>query len=145
MLLSAAEVYSDIIRNDLSAFIHRSFCELYPRTSFELGWYIDQIAAKLERVRRGDCKRLTINLPPRHLKSFVVSVVWPAWLLGHDSSIQIVGLSYGQELADKHARDCRTLMSSPFYQAVFPTHSRLIAIPSPISRQRRAVADWQAP
>jgi predicted phage terminase large subunit-like protein len=65
-------------------------------------------------------RRLIINLPPRSLKSHSVSVAFVAWLLGHDPSAQVICASYGQELADKHARDCRTLMLSGFYQSLFP-------------------------
>ena len=43
-----------------------------------------------------------------------------AWMLGHDASKQIICVSYGQDLADKHARDSRTLMNSPFYRSIFP-------------------------
>ena len=34
-------------------------------------WHIEVLAAKLEEVRRGSCKRLIVNVPPRHLKSHV--------------------------------------------------------------------------
>src|SRR5262249_53880000 len=30
-------------------------------------------------------------------------------------------VSYAQDLADKHARDCRSVMMSPWYQQIFPT------------------------
>ncbi len=34
--------------------------------------------------------------------------------------MQIICASYGQDLADKHARDCRQLMASTFYRRLFP-------------------------
>jgi hypothetical protein len=49
-----------------------------------------------------------------------VSVVAVAWLLGKDPSKQIICASCGQDLADKHARDTRTVMTSSFYQRLFP-------------------------
>jgi hypothetical protein len=67
-----------------------------------------------------ETKRLIVNLPPRSLKSHAATVAFPAWLLGHNPAIQIICASYGQELADKHARDCRTLIMSEFYQKLFP-------------------------
>jgi hypothetical protein len=39
---------------------------------------------------------------------------------------QVLCASYGQDLSDKHAQDCRTLMASPFYRSLFP-HTRLAA------------------
>ena len=56
--------------------------------------------------------RPIINLPPRHLKSLMASIAFPAWCLGHDPSAQILCVSYAQDLADKLARDCRSIMMS---------------------------------
>jgi hypothetical protein len=67
-----------ILRQDLASFIERSFYELHPGQSLELAPHIELIASKLDAVRRGEIKRLIINLPPRHLKSHCVS-----WLLSH--------------------------------------------------------------
>jgi hypothetical protein len=39
------------------------------------------IAEKLERVARGELKRLIINMPPRHSKSEFASFLMPAWFL----------------------------------------------------------------
>jgi hypothetical protein len=64
-------------------------------------------------VREGKIRRLIINLPPRHLKSLMASIAFPAWCLGHDPSAQILSVSYAQDLADKLARDCRGIMMSP--------------------------------
>jgi predicted phage terminase large subunit-like protein len=108
------------MRNDFMTFIERSFYELNPQANFISGQYIELLAATLEKCRTGKTKRQILNLPPRTLKSHAASVALPAWLLGHDPSKQIICASYGQDLADKHARDCRTLMSSPFYRGLFP-------------------------
>lgn len=117
--LTPAE-YHAILRDDLSLFIERSFRELNPQTNFIPGQYIELLAATLDKCRTGETKRLIINMPPRTLKSHAASVAFPAWLLGHDPTIQIICASYGQDLADKHARDTRTLMQSPFYRQLFP-------------------------
>jgi predicted phage terminase large subunit-like protein len=117
--LSNAE-YEAFLRNDFTSFIERSFYELNPQALFQSGKYIDLLASTLEKCRTGKTKRLIINLPPRTLKSHAATVAFPAWLLAHDPSSQIICASYGQDLADKHARDCRTLISSDFYRRLFP-------------------------
>jgi predicted phage terminase large subunit-like protein len=118
--------YQTILRNDLTSFVQRSFYELNPQGIYLSSPYIELICSKLEACRRGDTTRQIFNLPPRTLKSHIGSVVYPAWLLGHDPTKHILCASYGQDLADKHARDCRTLMASPFYRSLFP-HTRLAA------------------
>jgi len=59
-------------------------------------WHNELIAAKLDACRRGEIKRLIINLPPRSLKSHAASVAFPAFLLGRNPSSQIICASYGQ-------------------------------------------------
>ena len=66
--------------------------------------YIELLAARLEECRRGKIRRLIVNLPPRSLKSHAVSIAFPAFLLGHNPSVQVICASYGQDLADKLAR-----------------------------------------
>jgi len=127
-------MYAQILRSDFGAFVHRSFLELNPGAEFEQNWHLDVLASKLEEVRRGTCKRLIINVPPRHLKSHIASVAFPAWLLGHEPSTQALAISYAQELSEKMARDCRSLMVSPFYQALFNTR---------LSPERNAVHEYE--
>ena len=119
MQLSSAE-YEFILRQDLMGFIHRSFYELNPQTILVNNPHLEVVASRLEACRLGKTKRLIVNLPPRSLKSHTVSVAFVAWLLGHNPASQIICASYGQDLADKHARDCRTLMASNFYRRLFP-------------------------
>ena len=52
----------------------------------------------------------------------MASIAFPAWYLGLDPSVQILCVSYAQDLADKLARDCRSIMMSPWYGKIFPTH-----------------------
>src|SRR5712664_3986263 len=113
-------VYKEIQRLDLGYFAQLCFCELNPQAAFLPNWHIEVIAAKLAAVRAGQIRRLIINLPPRHLKSLLASIAFPAWCLGRDPSAQILCVSYAQDLADKLARDCRGIMMSPWYRQVFP-------------------------
>ncbi len=120
MLLSAEE-YQFILRRDFTSFIERSFYELNPQAPLLLSPHIEVIATRLEACRQGRIRRLIINLPPRHLKSHCASVAFPAWYLGHNPAGHVICASYGQDLADKLARDCRNIMMSGWYQQLFPT------------------------
>jgi predicted phage terminase large subunit-like protein len=118
--LSAPE-YDAILRSDFWFFAQRCFCQLNPQTTLATNWHLEVIAAKLTAVWQGEIRRLIINLPPRHLKSLMASMAFPAWCLGHDPSAQILCVSYAQDLADKLARDCRSIVMSPWYRQIFPT------------------------
>ena len=113
--------YAAFLRQDFTTFAARCFQALNPQTEPAMNWHLEVIAAKLTAVREGKIKRLIINLPPRHLKSLMASIAFPAWCLGQDPSAQILCVSYAQDLADKLARDCRGIMMSPWYQRIFST------------------------
>jgi hypothetical protein len=113
--------YEFLLRRDFATFAGRCFQDLNPQTDLAMNWHLEVIAAKLTAVREGKIRRLIINLPPRHLKSLMASIAFPAWWLGLDPTAQILCVSYGQELADKLARDCRGIMMSPWYQKIFRT------------------------
>ena len=118
--LTPAE-YETALRQDFTTFVARCFHDLNPQAELAMNWHLELIAAKLTDVRQGKIRRLIINLPPRHLKSLMASIAFPAWCLGHDPSAQILCAGYGQDLADKLARDCRGIMMSPWYRQIFPT------------------------
>src|SRR5438270_5720466 len=119
-LLTRAQ-YEFLLRHDFATFAGRCFQDLNPQTSLAVNWHLEIITAKLTAVRRGKIRRLIINLPPRHLKSLMASIAFPAWCLGHDPSAQILCVSYAQDLADKLARDCRAIMMSRWYRQIFST------------------------
>lgn len=134
MAPSPAKMVAEIFRKDLLAFIQRSFLELRPAEPFKYNWHLELIAQGLEDVAYGGCKRLIINLPPRHLKSHSASIAFPAWFLGHYPDKQVLCVSYAQDFSDNLARNSRQLISSPFYQALFDTR---------ISKSRDTVADFE--
>ena len=113
--------YDVLLRQDFATFAARCFHDLNPQAELAVNWHLEVIAAKLTAVRQGKIRRLIINLPPRHLKSLLASIAFPAWCLGHDPSAQLLCVSYAQDLADKLARDCRSIMASPWYRRIFPT------------------------
>jgi hypothetical protein len=112
--------FDALTRIDFNVFVERVFAELNGGEPYLDNFHVSLICSELEAVRRGEIRRLAIALPPRSLKSIIVSVAYPAWLLGHDAAAKIICASYGQQLADDLARDCRQVMRSDWYRALFP-------------------------
>jgi hypothetical protein len=113
--------YQAALRFDFYSFMLRCFTELNAGAAFVSSWHIEVMAAKLHSVRTGRTRRLVVNIPPRHLKSLAASIALPAWLLGHDPALAIINVTYGQELSEKFARDCRAIMTSAWYRSLFAT------------------------
>jgi predicted phage terminase large subunit-like protein len=100
----------------LYAFVEQAWAILQPSQSFQRNWHIPLICEYLEAVSVGQLKRLVINLPPRYMKSLLVSVMWPAWEWLRDPTSRWVFVSYSDQLSSKHSLDRRTLITSGWYR-----------------------------
>lgn len=78
------------------------------------------IADKLERVARGELKRLIINMPPRHTKSEFASYLFPAWFIGKMPDKKIMQATHTADLSIRFGRKVRNLMDGEDYKKVFP-------------------------
>ena len=125
--------YEALLRADFASVAQHCFHELNPCTLFAASWQ-EIIVAQLEAARAGRSRRVFINMAPRHLKSHLASVCFPAWCLGHDPSAQILCASYARDLADKLSRDCRQIVASAWYRQLFTTR---------LSAQRQAVSEFE--
>ncbi len=114
------ELTNALLRQHFATFVAKCFTTVAPGKQYMPGWHILAIAHQLERVLSGETKRLLITMPPRSLKSICASVAFPAFVLGHDSSRKIVCVSYANDLAAQHARDCKAVMNADWYRALFP-------------------------
>ena len=85
------------------------------------GEHIRKIAELLQWVEETPRARAMIFMPPRSMKSVNASVLYPTWVLGRHPTWQVMGVSYGQELANAFGRDTRNLIMSEDYAGVFPT------------------------
>jgi predicted phage terminase large subunit-like protein len=117
---SDARLLRALLRRNLSAFVEKAFATFAPGQAFDPAWHLRAIGWQLERVRRGEIRRLIINMPPRSLKSIMVSVAFPAFLLGHDPTRRIICVSYSGDLAKKHSNDFRAILEASWYRDLFP-------------------------
>ncbi len=108
-----------LMSDNFEAFLVGAFKEMHG-SEMKCNWHHDVICDSLKECYLGNEKRLIINVPPRSLKSFICNVAWPAWLMGRNPRIKIISISYAQELSGKFSRDQRQLMSSDWYQTIFP-------------------------
>lgn len=120
MRISDDQAMAALVRQHFQFFLMKAFAELGGGRDLAHNWHIDAIEHQLDRILRGDNRRLIVSMPPRHLKSIMITTAWVAWMLGHNPSLRFICASYGQDLSDKHARDCLRIMSTDWYQRAFP-------------------------
>jgi len=78
------------------------------------------ISEKLERVARGELKRLIVNMPPRHTKSEFASFLFPAWMVGKNPAMKIIQATHTTELAVGFGRKVKNLLEREDYLDIFP-------------------------
>lgn len=83
-------------------------------------WHHELTAAHLEAVEAREIDRLMILEPPRHGKSELSSVRFPAWYIGRNPTHHIIHCSYSAELAVYFGRQVRNLTADPLYAEIFP-------------------------
>jgi predicted phage terminase large subunit-like protein len=88
--------------------------------TFISGAHHKRMADAFERVANGTCKRLIINMPPRHTKSEFASYLLPAWFLGKFPHKKVIQASNTGELAVGFGRKVRNLVDSDVYNSIFP-------------------------
>jgi hypothetical protein len=91
----------------------------YTMPGFQPGQHHARICEALERVERGECKRLMIFAPPRHTKSELASRRFPSWFIGRNPKKQIVCATYAQEFADDFGRDVREIVRGDEFRRLF--------------------------
>ena len=109
-----------ILRSDLYSFLRAAFSVLEPGATFTRALYLDVLCHALQNVAAGKINRLVVNMPPRHLKSLVTSVIWAAWMLARKPDSKIAIVCHNDSLAGDLARKCKRLIDSDWYQRFAP-------------------------
>ena len=100
----------------LYEFVKQSWHVVEPGIQFMESWHIEEICEHLEAVSAGEIHRLLINIPPRHSKSTIVSVMWPSWEWITDPAQKFLCASYSGTLSTRDNLKTRRLLQSPWYQ-----------------------------
>jgi len=112
-------VEAERCRRSLRTYIERAWHLVEPKRPFVPGWHIDAIAEHLEAVTRGLIEALIINIPPRHMKSLSVGVLWPTWVWTFDPAVRWIYGSYKEQLATRDCLKARRVIQDPWYQQRF--------------------------
>ena len=90
------------------------------QNDYEPNWHHEVMAKELEALERGEIARLMLFMPPRHGKSEIASIKFPAWILGRDEKRKVIACSYSAELAEEFGRQARNQVTSEEHTAIFP-------------------------
>lgn len=82
---------------------------------------------KVRKVEPGQIRKLLINMPPRHMKSTLVSVLWPSYVWTQHPEFRWLFTSYSKALAVRDTMRMRSVIMSPHYQFLWASRFRLLA------------------
>ena len=102
-------------RKDLIA-----FCQ-YMQTDYQVGRHHKVLGTLLMEIAEGKKDRICVNIPPRHGKSQLVSIYFPAWFLGKFPDKKVLMVSHTTDLAVDFGRKVRNIIDSEMYKNIFPT------------------------
>jgi predicted phage terminase large subunit-like protein len=111
----------DLIRNDFSSFVRKAFYYEHGGTKLGNEPYIGYVCHELNKVATGETPRAVMNLPTRHLKTFLGAICLTAWVLAHDPSEKIIIVTYNDKLTEHITYHIRRLLQSPWFKKVFKT------------------------
>lgn len=106
----------------------------YHNPEYRENWHHKIIIEKLEAVERGEIRKLMIFVPPRHGKSEIASINFPAWFFGKNPKKSIIAASYNSDLAIGFGRKARNLVGSNDYRHLFPAVS--------LAEDSKAAGQW---
>ncbi len=110
------QLQAENMRRELRQFVKGAWETVEPGAPFVGGPHIDAICDHLTFVSLGDIDDLVINIPPRHSKSTICAVMWPAWEWTWNPSEQWLFSTYAQDLTVRDSVKCRRLILSPWYR-----------------------------
>lgn len=113
------EQYKRLLQKSLFAFTREYWRVIEPNSRFVDGWHIRAICEHLEAVERFEIQKIIFNMPPRHMKSILISVMFSAWAWARDPVKRLIYASYAQELSTRDSIKTRAIIQSPEYQTMF--------------------------
>ena len=99
-----------------------AFCK-HMQPDYIVGKHHRMLANMLMSIEKGDKDRICVNIPPRHGKSQLVSIMFPAWFLGRNPNKKVMMVSHTTDLAVDFGRKVRNMIASDSYKDIFPTVS----------------------
>lgn len=130
------------LQASLRDYMRAAWPHLEPKRALVWGWHIDAILVHVEAALRGEIDELIVNVPPRYIKSTLISIIAPTWLWALRPEARFLTCSYGLGLSLRDASRSRKLIMSPWYQRTFPG-TRLVPYQRAKGRYETTDGGWR--
>lgn len=120
------QAYFHLDDSSLANYIRFAWADVEPNETYMHNWHIDAICEHLEAVTSGQITKLIVNMPPRFMKSTLISVMWPTWEWTKKPYSKFLYSSYAGNLAVRDNIKSRLLIQSAWYQSLFGNRFKLV-------------------
>jgi predicted phage terminase large subunit-like protein len=110
---------ADQMAGDLASFAKKAWTVLNPTRPLIWSWHYDYLCEMLTLVKQRRLLRLIINIPPRTLKSTLVTIFFPCWVWLTEPEHNFLTASYSLDLSTEHSVTRRSLLQSLWFQRLF--------------------------
>lgn len=108
---------AELAKRSLYDFFLIAFPQVQKGRQLVQAWHLRVICDHLQALAEGRIRNLLINVPPRHMKSLLVSVFWCVWLWIKNPHLQILSASKALNIALRDNRRARLLLESTWFQS----------------------------
>ncbi len=95
------------------------------RSRYEITPQARLLCEIMEKVERGELKRVCVSIGPQLGKSQILSRGAPAWIAGRNPYRNMILGSYNQDFANEFGFEVRNIINSAAYKQVFPNYELL--------------------
>jgi predicted phage terminase large subunit-like protein len=116
---------AECLADDLAAFAKKSWTILQPHRRLIWSWHYDYLCEQLTLVKQRKLLRLIVNIPPRTLKSILITILFPVWVWITNPEHDFLTASYSLDLSTEHSLMRRYLLRSPWFRRLWSDKFRL--------------------
>lgn len=126
-VLDLKAIRAEKAHRNLNDFIREAWHIVEPKNPYVDNWHIGAVCEALEAVATGEIKDLLINIPPRHSKSMISSVMFQPWCWTKWPELRWIYASYSAALSTNHSTLARNVMASQWYRRYFGDKFSLVS------------------
>lgn len=125
-------------KRDFFAFVRDAWKIVEPGVEYSHNWHLEYLVEEVltmfghletireiypetdwDRIEQETTRRMVVNVPTRSMKTLLVSILLPTWLMIHNPTMKIATVSYGKDLATEINDKRRSIISSDWFQEHF--------------------------
>ena len=116
---------AETLADDFAAFAKKGWTILHPHRKLVWSWHYDYLCELLTLVKQRMLLRLIVNVPPRTLKSSLITILFPVWMWTTSPEHDFLTASYSLDLSTEHSLARRSLLQSRWFRSLWGDKLRL--------------------